>query len=894
MNRIRSDLFTDFHSPKTESLLSHHFLTHLATNIFSLGTYGCYEMTTRQVDFRLLETEKEALLDKISTLDNQWKKLETKLTNLMQEFNNWEYRFGSERRNINQEKRQLNYFKTCVQNLEKNPETLEDKSRQLKIIGKEDLPTRLRQVVLSIMTFMGNWIFTLSTLGFYSTYQNHLLRNRITILEAENQHLKCQIDPIITSHRDSLKTRIDFFTKTLNDRQDCIAIQNMDAVQLVQKIEGLTNQIQELQNTNQFLLGECERLQRECRTSQEAVQTLNFLNQEAHQENTNLQNKINRLNVLQSQTAEQLQRLQIELNRRQNLNPQRDSLQGDQQLVILQKKLLEKPLRSKYALTNEIELRNAILNIQGVEGVQNAHEIDQSSWSEYAKRYNELETASDIVLKGFSRALEEVFELSKKEDKKIRLNKSPGTPKHAGKVVYRFLALELLKGGYLLCDCSGNPELILNNKGVKMVYPNPRWIWDGNNNFTKRLSFQYRDDFTPGEVELEATCAAFGPDPITAKLLLVKLSKEDEDHLFNLLMEPVIDDNHPDYVNTLKKINQMSTDKKNEMNGLSDLIINMGLVLEKKFDKLVSGQWNSYLDTENYDLQPIKKLENKVEVKPVEIEELQSHELIPWQIKSNNFVMKNDVAKSDFLNIMCEAQQDYQVYFRHLSSDLLLKPMKKGFEISSVTFEHIDNQYYRCHDYITSHGCLFSSLLSALMVNGKDITSENICKLKNAMANYLDNKDHADIFREALKNDYNLSVEEYQGWLRKEPNYMRLKMNKYNFTPTQIEIAAFTVGVRFCLFVPKVGPSDLIETKCVVDEIGRLRPSEGVEGYYFGPPTKEIFFMALKNGRTYYSLFPKLNLDLYHIQRLNINETDLEVLKKLEQAWSKERHSGLF
>jgi hypothetical protein len=580
-----------------------------------------------------------------------------------------------------------------------------------------------------------------------------------------------------------------------------------------------------------------------------------------------------------------MRHLDRQSNQVQRINRKIDDIQNDPGIASLLKMI--GPIPPKYA-----PKREEIDALVGANGIDDVSETAKSLWSRYAKRYNGIETASDLFRAGFNYALKNIFHLADKGGM-VKLNRSLGTPTSKGaQVVYRALAYEWIKGGKPIQTCR-HYEFHLNNKGVKMVSTKPEYVWkpqevNGAQKGSLVLHFQDRDDFTPAEDELANTTAMHGIDPIAAKCLLAKLSSETANHLFIWLLEPALEDDHVDYQKSLTFITNQPKKIQEWVYLLRALICDMGVVLETKFNGLAMKEWQKYLDVDNDELQPFEKQQkNEGQVVPHSVEVLERYQLIPWQIHFEILsVMHNGIAQqNEFLDLIMNVQEKYQVYFKYLTPKLLDYPKKEGTIIKNLTWKQLNDQYHRVHQIIGGQGCLFSNLLTVFMTDPNDLTQVNIFKLKKAMAAYLDDPEHAKQFEAALRNDYHCSVKKYQQWLRQENGSIYLI--KSHLTPVQIEIAAYALGVRIALFTPPSTTNDHACTKCEVDEYGRIVPVKDIVGHYFGPPTQEVFFMAVKNNHTYYALFPKLNGQVQNLKKLGMNSKEIKTIQDIDKYWQK-------
>ena len=540
------------------------------------------------------------------------------------------------------------------------------------------------------------------------------------------------------------------------------------------------------------------------------------------------------------------------------------------------------PIPAKY-IPKAAELERAMA---GAEGIDDYSETNKTHWSSYAKSYNGLTTAADIFKIGFSCTLKEFFELANAEHPNIMLNRSVGTPDSPGvQAIYRYLAMNWVKNGKIVADCHGH-QLHLNNKGVMMLPSLPKKVLEYKNEGGRQsqciiIHFTQKDDFTPSEEILQHTSAASGIDPIAAKCILAQLAESELKHLSILLREPLIENHHPDYQDTLGFMSHLPQERAQLIHALFSLIDDIGVVLQTKFKNSIAAPlWEDYLDVEDFDLQPFRKTRGE---EWNALEQLrqgngQIDQLVDWVLDYNLF---ND---DRFADLIETSKQTYQNCFKILKPELLKAPqLNKALKIDSVTWNHLKHQYYLQHAYIPSQGCLFSNLLAILVDDPSEITESNIKKFKQTMAAYLDDPKHAEPFETPLRIEHGITLGQYKMWLKGEEGAPRIIVN--HLTPLQIEIAAHTFGVRIALFTPPSGPNDFAQVSGQVDECGRLVPLDGVVGHYFGPRTKEILMMAVNNNFTYYGLFPILNLKLPEARRFVENNDQYNDLVKLENYW---------
>ncbi len=861
INGIQREILKDFIPPEPRPLRSFEWIRHFAFNILSYGTCGVQE--NRQHSFRILRLEKEQkiLIEEIVSLYRHCHYLEKGLANLSKECNFLYHQISKGKIKESQRNSKFKHLEKRIdQFLENHPASYP------ALVGnkRKMTPLGLKGVALEIAYHIKIWIIFFSTLGIYTSYRNYHLKNRFELLKAENQYLKAQKKSLVKFYHHYFDNSLHCLKNSLKTKQDLIGIQHTDAGRAYFLASNLKRQLGSIEIERQNLQKRFDQLSQDHTALEIEVDLL----KEDQKELLELRQHVQHLNTQIKQTAlasADIENLQPELNLSKRLGP----------------------ITPKY-----IPKREELDEFKGANGI--GEEVKKDFWSAYARRYNGIKTAPELFKKGFAYALKEMFKMAEHENKKIKLNKSLGTPQSRGaQAVYRFLALDWINGGVPLPTCHNTYEFHLNNQGVKLVSSRPERVLkyqekSGKAPFAISLHFQDRDDFTPSEDELSYTSAARGIEPLAAACLLKKISIEERKHLFHLLMEPVIEDDHPDYVETLKFIHGLSKERREWIDTLRDLISDIGVVLEKKFAQNIAIQeWQKYLDAMNFSLQPFVKRKEEILLE----ENLEDQQVVPWQLNYDALavIKKNVSQQSEFLELLLNIQAEYQTYFKHFQQNWLKEPFPLETEMIEVTWDHIEKQYHKVHNLIGMQGCLFSNLLTLFVTSLDDLTEDNIFKLKKAMAAYLDIPEHSEQFASALLESYGCTVEQYQQWLRNKPNCVRIDSD--NLTTVHIEIVAYTLGVRIALFSPRISSEDIVTSKGKVDAYGRLIPVEDMENcdfgspikHYFGPPTAEVFFMAVNAGVTYQALFPKLEPKSFMSSKINLD--DLKAIKKIHNYW---------
>ncbi len=206
--------------------------------------------------------------------------------------------------------------------------------------------------------------------------------------------------------------------------------------------------------------------------------------------------------------------------------------------------------------------------------------------------------------------------------------------------------------------------------------------------------------------------------------------------------------------------------------------------------------------------------------------------------------------------------------------------------------------------------CLFSNLLAVILTDPAQLTQQNVFQLRKAMAAYLDKLQRAkkewekieefadelpegaeklielvelaDIFEKGIHHTYGCDILPYQLWLRNIPythsggQYVHAAgVNIEDLTPLEIQLAAYTIGVKIGLLPIAV------DLKSAVDEHGRIMPI----GQYYGPNTKEVLLMAVSSkAKSYYGLHPRLKLQNNEATN-RIGENDLRNIREVESYW---------
>jgi hypothetical protein len=578
------------------------------------------------------------------------------------------------------------------------------------------------------------------------------------------------------------------------------------------------------------------------------------------------------------------------------------------------------PIPPKYqARPQDKEVQGAM----DIDDIEDIDPIDEAFFKEYNKRYGEARTAPEVAIASFNYACEQLLDMAEKGDK-IKLTNSGDTSSTLGMyAVYRYMALDLIKGGKVAGNgCHGYKFSI--NDNISMLPSKSERILQFKPDVVSGLKpivevhYRQRDDFTPDE---EALGLRDGVDAVSAKWILEQLTDEEMGYLFTHLMAPVIENNHPDYVN-MRQFMQKKGPRAKLVETASELIQDIATAFQKKFaNSVLVPSYNDHFD--DWDIEAfVKKEDNQDGLQKIanDLAEVSTGpKIVDWELDADVIGDKRQydykIRQQDFYNLISASRKEYQSVLAHMGPSLLRHPLKPGQEFKKLVWDDVNKQYHVAHQMIGAdfngdggERCLFSNLLAILVTDKDQLTSQNVQKLKNAMANYLDKlqkaaaqwsveknkllhlqtkdankmKELAELhkaFEQAIRKTHNCTVNAYQGWLRGDV-FNAASINVSNLTPFEIQLAAFTLGVRIGLLPINMN----MVTK--VDANGRILP----EGDIFGPNTEELLLMGVWDpldgkGGSYYSLFPKVNLDYDSNPGLYTDSEATNAAIKIENYW---------
>lgn len=878
------------HNPSVqlERILAPKSVVFYVLNVLTLGLFSSAEAITKQHRIHYLDVQKEKLLQQVSELDQDWTVLDQDLKHVMEKLGKVHGPQADKKLEI----------ETGVDDLQDKISALKGR----KIAGTVASSLSFGEIVYDLIRFVGNLLANALTVGLYGVYQNYQLKNRIIILTSQNESIITSVEAINAKRCEDFSHLTDHLTAELK-------IRVLDEVSALNEAEEAKDKAAKLQQDLQKAQNEAAAL----RTAKVVDETR--LNQE----------KLN-LQAAATKKDQEMATLRNQLQSAMNKALKVQGLEAEiQRHKVAVEKLPEahKPLAEIGAIPGRYQQKENDGLISGA--FDGDHRLDADFAAEYVKRYGNKVSAAEIVASGLEYAFNTLTAQSG-SGKKLQINKSPDTPySPCMNSVFKYFVLDLLKGARLAKGpCTGpNFKVDINNK-ISMVSSKPhkvvRMMKDpddpsGDGGVMKPrawVEYQYRDDFTPTEMEMyKMGNRNYGLDAPSAKWVLEQLSQEEMDHLFNLLMSESIEDNNQDLINTRAFMQNIHNPRVELIQIGVDLISDLSSAIKEKFSIVYGPIFDKLADED--DLMPFVKEEDAhdpTKVPDTGMGQTKGDSYVEWTFDEDVLSDKRAVAappaygyaggyyggygtqpavpvvkqqQPDFYELINLASAKYRHVFQNMKT-LLKHPIKLGKEYHMLKWDDVNVQYHKCHEMIGADfegeggdRCLFSNLLAILLTDKADLTSENVSKLKKAMASYLDKPEAKKIFEDSIRETYKCTVAQYQMWLRGEPAKWDQKTFQYvhpaavdlsSMTTLEISIAAWTLGVRIGVLPIAT------QAQAVVDKDGRIVPPS-----FYGPNTKEYFLMAWnKVGESFHGLFPKLNDDD------GLTDYD-EAVQEIEEYW---------
>lgn len=983
----------DFTPPPKVPLFSSNTFIFWVLNVLTAGIYGAAEQVSKQHRIRELKIKQDDLQDKVNRLIEDWSSLEQDMGVLLDTFEKMSVDLIDPVTKTNQLKKGLTILSS--QNAMLN-------AREVSV--QYHISASKAQVALGAIEFLGHVLANILTLGLYGVKKNYDLKNRIKLLEEQNEFLIRQynalkidkftyfqktttlVDKNLTLQDDLQALREEnqiirttdpgkAYAEAENARQDVIDLL-ANQTKLKQEIIALHTQMtilkselaqksaeisKEAKNYKE-LRGKYVNLKKAKRDADEElddkialvnkneilIATLRTKLHEAKEKSAKIQLLEEKISRLSNQLKHQPGMPQLHAEVIPPLYRQRQ----DDPKEILGAIDLDR-IKKQYETRCEESEEGEII-VQGEMSPQEEKRI--KFLEEYQLRYGNKDLASEIMESSFEYAFTMLYEMAegariaataadfKKEEEgiqelaktegakaeerkkllderkaeeekknaliKIKINKSSQTGyKPCASAVYNLMALKLLEGARLEQNCKEQFEVKINDTVIMLPSMPARVIEsidEQNSGYESVVIHKQRDEFTP-PLEIIGNS---GVDPVGAKWILERLTVEEKDHLFNLLASAVIENNHPEYSKTLEFLKN-DNDRVQLVRTALELIRNMGFAFQKKFERTVFAKcWLKF--TDDFELEPFYKQED---VTPFDkdipdtalIQTPKNPETVPFKLDMEIFWEYGKV--EEFWQLVRDSRETYRTIFEHLKTGAkkerddkvaelkaLMEPFKNDFYHSVVKgenplWEEITKQYYVSHLMLGNQHCLFSNLLASITTRKADLTVDNVRKLKNSMANYLDKlqlakeawekaesdlpkdddgnirigrftanptelkrmADLANDFEKGIKSFHaGCSVEEYKGWLREE-EALKSKIDIRRLSIFDLQLFAHTMGIKVGLL------SITSDSKINIDEYGRIVPEKD----YFGPNTREFLLMAIitqDNQGTFYALHPKLTI----------------------------------
>jgi hypothetical protein len=801
-------------------------LKFLFKNIVTGGWYGAIKNLASDYQIKCLKNKKNILQKNIETTSRQWELFNEKIIHL---------------------KKQSLESEVDIQLLHQRCTDLNKQD----LLASEQTPFHSKLFILIFI--VKNVIANCLTVGFYGTYQAHLLSKRLIKYENKN-------DLLIKQQNQTTQERINSLLLLKQNHQ----IQATDQGKLYQENQQLNQRLIELERLEKETLlahAQHEKDAQKILTLNHQIDDLNRDKQELEINNSSQNKQLTKLIKNSKRLTEEVSQRRVD---QKELNKLKNNLKN--------RPLIEKLIPRLGPMDVPYLKREEDGEISGAFGVDELRETNVHLWSDYAKRYNHLKTAEEVISHAFDFIAKSLFTQAKTKEK-YQLTNSYLTIDTLGfLVIYRLMALDLLKGAKLKSrGCQGGYELKINSSDVIMLPSCPekvlRLLPDGNNTPQLAIHYLQKDDFTPHE--------SIGPavDPLSAKWILAQLTAPEQAYLETLLASPIIEDTHPDHQQLVAFL-QSNHPHVALVKTACDLIIDLAEAFKNQFGQsIIVRQWQHLIAQKLISDEDIA-----IYVKPEEdrssILKIKDNREVPFV----KWILQPRLLESNFSETFQFSMLRYQSVLENLTPDLLLHTLNPNEKIAELNLATIDDYYYTSHNmlkiYDKNQHCLFSNLLTILMSDPAEVTANNVLKLKRAMAHYLEDNPHQ--FEESIQSEHHCSVNYYIKWLKEEEKEDYFSIRLDNLSPLEIKIAAFTFGVRIAVFPLNLERQVL---KGVGDEQGRVMPEKSFYESWVGPYTKELLIMGCARGNSsqsgsYYGLFPRLDLNKI---------TDHEVLANAQQ-----------
>lgn len=884
MSRIHSFHYHQFVPPKKESLFSPKSLIFWGLNFLTLGgIYGAVEAVMKFHRFKHLNIVQENFLSQAETIVAQWDLLETQMTGVLDEL-----------KSLREEDREKVEIKEKIENFSAKIIQL----NKLAIEDKKESARTISEMAWRVISFVGNLIGNIFTLGYLGAYQHHKYTYEVHLLETQNTFIKEQFDNQKAAALNRFQKMVGISHDYFHSKTSYYGIKNTEPGKAYAAVQKAKQELTALQKDQKALQANFDAMKVDHAAKLEACATEHNLTKKELKE---VQEKFNDANA-KAAKASALEKEIENLKAAQKNQPQLSKLAtqlGSFLPVFVPAEDKDKKIDKK--------LVSGAIDIQDKDFKNSLSPAQLSYFEEYNARYKDKKSAHEAIKEAFGYAYDSLINMAK-EGKKIKLNNSPMTIKTDGAfAVYNFMILDLIKGGKVTYEgCDGHVLKIHDELWMRPSEAEKIIHYNDQGKPEVIVHYKYKDDFTPSELVAESEGVFNGVNAVEAKWILEELSEKEKNYLFTSLMSDLIEDSHPDHQDMVAFMENINDPRVKLIERASALIKDLGKVVGRKFNQsVIANAWYAKTvppeDSEDEEIttiapfvkpEKIKKKELLEKIAKQEIIKI-SDKVVDWEFDPDVLSDKrsdNKVRQKDFLDLMLASKENYQTVANAFGQvDLLEYPELPNQKFNHLSLEQVGNHFHVSHQMIGldqngkgGERCLFSNLLAILVTNKKDLTVDNVHKLKKAMANYLDKLQQAyakwgiekskaanlqsknapklkemselyKLFEQSIIKTHTCTVKGYINWLRNE--YPAPVIDAGDLTTLEIQLAAYTFGVRIGLLpIAYNSPSK-------TDEFGRILP----EGEFYGPNTKETLLMGLfhpMDGKagSYYGLYPRLNV----------------------------------
>ena len=566
--------FTDFQAPKLEPLLSPRSFVQWAVTIITGGISATAEALSKNHRIKELSFAQSDIMRQIQEISEAGKQIESEIAALLN--SRLQGIDAQNLQNQQNQKQQLDDLTTRINLL---------KTRSIKVNDKIDI--NFLSFVLGIISFVGHMLANWATFGLWGVDTNNTLKNKIIMLQAENDFI---IDKFNSDKGNGIRNlEILVEAKRISSQSNEILVQISHTVpgQAMLSIQKVEDEIAKLQ-------GQRKKLEDELSNAQSEALGYQFQHQDVQNTITDLNRKIQELadkkiKIVQAgQIAEQ--------NVADRVRTERKTLaRHEDEFTRLQKEMRSQMVAD---LTPEItKIKNDLgpipftytkdandKDIPGAIGVDDSNGSDKANWSEYAKRYNDKYTALDILKEAIPFAIKQLLELT--QNNRVVFTDTPNAT--SVNMVFRYIVLDLIEGAKLDTGCGGD-KLILNNKGILMRSSQPEKVMRLEENTAKNalepkmgIFFNYHDDFVPHESELQGNLPN-GVDPVSVKWILAKLTDVEKQHLKYRILSPIAPQDAPHYLDLSRFMRGTDNPKTKLIEIAFQLICNYALAMEMKY-----------------------------------------------------------------------------------------------------------------------------------------------------------------------------------------------------------------------------------------------------------------------------------------------------------------------